>query len=411
MTQKLVLDSSIEEFCRVVATDSQSTSVQYAHRLHDFGKFLLKQYDIGIDSFIVSPQFDVYKVLADYHAHLKSDGLQKNTIATRIRTAKIFLEYNDIAISSTKFRLKVRAPKQKYVELKALPKDTVRKIILACQNTRLQTYVLTLSATGMRANEALSIRYKDIDWPNSRVTIRAEYTKTKVERTVLLTSECAAQLKLWKEYRERKRRIINRAHEVHYVTKPFEPNDLFFTSGRHDDVTDPAYIYHTLSQDFSKVLDRIGLSERHENLGNRHRITLHSFRRFVKSTISGLGYQDFSEYFIGHSGSTYWRKSESEILELFKKIEPYLTFLQYDKLEAQGADIETKLSEKDHEMQAIKQQMNTLVKAFVDFTKTGIVNVDMLSRISGEAPNKLVEDMKALARNDLLESEEKDKAE
>jgi hypothetical protein len=41
--------------------------------------------------------------------------------------------------------------------------------------------------------------------------------------------------------------------------------------------------------------------------GNRRRqITLHSFRMFVKTTISDLGYADYSEYFIGHSGSTYW---------------------------------------------------------------------------------------------------------
>jgi len=29
-------------------------------------------------------------------------------------------------------------------------------------------------------------------------------------------------------------------------------------------------------------------------------IPLHSFRRFVKTTISDLGYSDYSEWFIGH---------------------------------------------------------------------------------------------------------------
>jgi hypothetical protein len=48
---------------------------------------------------------------------------------------------------------------------------------------------------------------------------------------------------------------------------------------------------------------------------------------------------------IGHSGSTYWRKKESEKAELFKKVEPYLTFLNIHQLERQGADIETKLDE------------------------------------------------------------------
>ena len=37
----------------------------------------------------------------------------------------------------------------------------------------------------------------------------------------------------------------------------------------------------------------------------RRKITLHSFRRFVKTTISDLGYADYSEWFIGHAGSTY----------------------------------------------------------------------------------------------------------
>ena len=62
---------------------------------------------------------------------------------------------------------------------------------------------------------------------------------------------------------------------------------------------------------------------------------MHSFRRFVKTTISDLGYADYSEYFIGHAGSTYWRKKDSEKAEIFRKIEPYLTFLNVHQLERQ----------------------------------------------------------------------------
>jgi hypothetical protein len=43
----------------------------------------------------------------------------------------------------------------------------------------------------------------------------------------------------------------------------------------------------------------------------RREITLHSFRRWIKSTISDLGYADYSEWFIGHAGSTYWRKANN----------------------------------------------------------------------------------------------------
>jgi len=33
---------------------------------------------------------------------------------------------------------------------------------------------------------------------------------------------------------------------------------------------------------------------------------------FVKTTLSDLGYADYSEYFIGYSVSTYWRKKDSK---------------------------------------------------------------------------------------------------
>ena len=42
----------------------------------------------------------------------------------------------------------------------------------------------------------------------------------------------------------------------------------------------------------------MGKSAREDGNERRREITPHSFRRFVKTTISDLGYQDFSEY--GH---------------------------------------------------------------------------------------------------------------
>src|SRR5574342_432880 len=100
----------------------------------------------------------------------------------------------------------------------------------------------------------------------------------------------------------------------------------------------------------------MGSSKEQQEDNNKHsrrEITFHSFRRFVKTTISDLGYADYSEWFIGHSGSTYWRKKDSEKAEIFKKIEPYLTFLNVPQLERQGADLQTKIEE----LQIINQSL------------------------------------------------------
>ncbi|HET7345138.1 MAG TPA: hypothetical protein VFJ05_04615 [Nitrososphaeraceae archaeon] len=104
------------------------------------------------------------------------------------------------------------------------------------------------------------------------------------------------------------------------------------------------------------TIDRIGKGTREDSNERRRQITLHSFRRFVKTTISDLGYADYSEYFIGHSGSTYWHKKDSEKADIFHKIEPYLTFLNVHQLERQGADIQTKVEELGDLNQSLRQR-------------------------------------------------------
>jgi hypothetical protein len=111
-----------------------------------------------------------------------------------------------------------------------------------------------------------------------------------------------------------------------------------------------------LSKSFANTLDRAGKGNREDGNQRRRQITLHSFRRFVKTTISDLGYADFSEWFIGHTGSTYWTKKDSEKVEIFLKIEPYLTFLNVHQLERRGADIQSKVEQLEQVNQSMRDR-------------------------------------------------------
>jgi integrase len=359
MSQKLVLSPSVQKFVNVVEVGSVNTADQYGRRLHNFGEFLREKYNITIEEYLQScKSYDVYDVLFEYHVYLRGLGLQKPTIASRLRTAKTFLEYNDITIVQSKFRIRVRAPKNSASEeIEALEKLDVNKIILGCQTPRLRTYVQTLAATGMRAVEALSILTKHINWEEGTVYLREEWTKQKRARTVFLTKECLEQMRIWKEYRERERRVVDKNGRVQYVTKRLGPNDLFFSSGRRKDAgQDPNYLYDILAAEFSKVLDRIGFNDRDTKSG-RHEITLHSFRRFVYSTIENLGMIEFANYFIGHANSTYWRRTQEEKREAFAKVEPFLTYIDYYSLEAKGVDTDTQLQQKEERIQNLEKQV------------------------------------------------------
>jgi integrase len=369
-TTKLQINStSITKFIKNVGIRNKNTAKQYQSRLLFFERFVKEHYhnnntlinnnESYVDKLIhqlKDEELDPYDILNDFCLFLQNNyNLSSITFRDKITTVKTFFEYNDIEISPRKFKLKVRFPKIVLRHKEAIDKEDIIKILNGCSNLRLKTYVMLLAATGCRAVEALSIRNKDLDLESYsqqqqvKLTIRGEFTKTKVDRHVYLTREIVEQLKIWLNFKYRTRRICHKDEVTgktitEYRTPENNPNELVFSQYQVDNPR-PDILYENLAIFFSKTLDRIGMGSREDGNEMRRKITFHSFRRFAKSTISDLGYADYSEWFIGHSGSTYWRKKDNEKAEIFNKIEPYLTFLNIPQLERQGADLQTKIEE------------------------------------------------------------------
>jgi len=347
---------------------SVSTAQEYKLRLNSFKAFVQNTYGISIDRVIEQIQQgskDVYNILSQYGGYLKtSNNISNLTLKQRIVTVKNFLEYYDVDISPRKFKLKIKLPKVVRRNKEALSKEDIVNILNTCSDIRLKTYVMLLASTGMRAVEALSVRIRDLDLQSypPRLFVRGEYTKTRSDRTIFLTTEVAHQLSSWFDYKYRSRRICH-SHNTgktvtEYRTPKKDETHLIFSVYQSIKNPNPDYLYTEFSVSFAKTLDRMGKGER-EDGGKRRKITLHSFRRYVKTTISDLGYQDFSEYFIGHSGSTYWTKKESEKAEIFQKIEPYLTFLNVHQLERKGADIQSKVDELEELNESLRERDKT----------------------------------------------------
>jgi integrase len=357
-------DSLVSKYIQNINIMNASTGYEYLTRLSHFSAFMTKQFGGGLDdilSRIKERMIDPYDILSKYSGYLQSScNISTLTLKQRVVTIKNFFEYCDIEISPRKFKLKVKLPRIVRRSKEALSKEDIIDILNACSDIRLKTYVMLLAGTGMRAVEALSIRVKDIDLKSiannnhpARVFVRGEYTKTRTDRTIFLTEEIKQQLNSWLKYKYRTRRVCykgecNKGKKTitEYRTPERNDNDLIFVVHQNTK-TRPCLrsLYINLVRSFEKTLDRMGKGDREDGNERRRQITLHSFRRFVKSTISDLGYGDYSEWFIGHSGSTYWRKKDSEKADLFRKIEPYLTFLNIHQLERQGADIQSKVEE------------------------------------------------------------------
>ena len=379
----------VTKYLNNVKSMSNSTAQEYKNRFDDFARFVYKTYECNIDNLIHKilnydnqnneTNLNPYDVLSSYAANL-TQTVAPITTKQRVVTVKNFFEYCDVEVSVRKFKLKVRLPKSVRKDKKALSKGDIIDILNACSNIRLKTYVMLLAATGMRAAEGISIRICDLDLDSipPSLHLRGEYTKTRTDRTVLLTQEIAKQLRIWLEYKFRKRRVSfydDKADKSisEYRVPPKIDNDLVFSMN----ASPQGYLsvsirsmYVELASVFGNTLDRMGRGQREESPGAQHRkITLHSFRRHVYSTIADLGFSDYANFFIGHSGSTYYRKSEKEKIEIFRRIEPYLTFLDYEELERKGADIASQLEEKDRMIQNMlrkQEQFEQLIQSLID---------------------------------------------
>ena len=125
-------------------------------------------------------------------------------------------------------------------------------------------------------------------------------------------------------------------------------------------------------EEFHKVLDNVGFGQRKDGMSKRREITLHSFRRFVKTVTSDQAGQDYSEWYLGHSKSSYYVSKPTIRAEIYGiKCMKYLTFLDYSTLEATGRSTEAKIKEfekeslittqkHDQEMKAVHEQMTTM---------------------------------------------------
>ena len=359
---------ALNKYVKNVVAMNRKTAYEYYFRLMGFQDFIINSYNSTLNDIITKindRSEDPYDILSGYVTYLQTScKISTLTLKLRIITAKNFLEYYDVDISPRKFKLKVKIPKVIRQSKEALSKEDITDILNACSDIKLKTYAMFLAATGMRATEALSIRIKDLDLKSSpaKVFVRGEYTKTRTDRTVFLTQEIAQQLTSWLNYKYRTRRVCYNDKQTGKTiseirTPEKKDTDLIFAVYQSKESPNPKNLYFQFAKFFAKTLDSVGKGDREDGDNYRRReITLHSFRRFVKTTISDLGYSDYSEWYIGHSGSTYWRKKESEKAELFRKIEPYLTFLNIHQLERQGADIQSKVEELEEVNQGLRNR-------------------------------------------------------
>jgi integrase len=354
----------VKAFLDSTGRNSIKTRKSYASALAHLQNFLNQKYHGYNCETILKPlvenKINIYELLDSFVSYIlmimtiTNTKISSKSVTFYLAALRSYFAYYDVDVIPSKFRRKVKVPKVTREDEQPIDVEDIRKILLSCHNRRLKAYLLVLASGGLRASEGLAIRLKDLDFSVSptRIHIRKEFTKTKVSRDIYISDEATCFLKQWLEWK------YNNNERSHRLIKENNPDDdLVFTIS---DSKIPQSFYPKIVLEFQKLLKVVNMDERKEGM-RRRKITLHSFRRFCKSVISNQVNQDYSEWFLGHSKSPYYTIKESERREIYAtKCMKYLTFLDYTTLDSVGKSIEAKLSEKDREIQAMKEKMTEM---------------------------------------------------
>jgi integrase len=366
--------TTVASFLQTKSRRSKGTAITFSIGLRHLNNFIIKHYNkydiLSILKVIQKRKLDVYRLLNDYVSYLENiDGLSTSSMHSYMNAARSYFQYNDIIITASGFRNKVGLPsilKEKEVAIDA---TDIREMLNHCTNRRLKAYLLVLASSGMRATEALAMRVRDINFGNSlvdknecaTVTVRAEYAKTGDSRDVYISNEAARYVKDWIDWKYRDRTKERKYYKL--LNRMQSENDLIFSTVN---AINPRGIYFKMLEEFQKVLKLAGLDSRKEGgKYKRRKITFHSFRRFVKTTISNqTGNADYSEYILGHR-DTYYTNKSGELERIYKEqCMKYLTFLSYDTVQTTATTFEAKLKAaeriKDEEIAKLQMEIENL---------------------------------------------------
>jgi integrase len=391
--QSTILNKYIEKI------NKDSTRREFRQRLITFEEFILSKYKSLVDrDFIncrvVSRQSEstddgqkiyVYDLFWNYVEYLKKKDLSRQRIKMLLHTSRRALnKAMDIKIDKDTFKDETNdsLPDEYSNDKTLITNENIKTLIYACKDLKLRTIITVLGSTGLRVSELLKLKYKylKLEWTKTEkgidvppfIFIPAHITKTrKSSRRAYLTAEAVQCLRDWLDYKYRERRGYQKPSDINesYIFRMY--NDTPSTPEQVEKMEKEMNLnyrnmYFYLSADFKKLVEKEGLGEKFRN--NNHSVSIHSLRHYVITTVEELTSLTNAYFWAGKKqrGYIFNEKDNKAILDLYKRVERSLTFLnpkivqQTESKEIEGLRQELKIMQE----MIINQRKDFLIDKF-----------------------------------------------
>jgi integrase len=300
-----------------------------------------------------------------------------STVRNYLKSIKLFCEMADISINWKKISRGL--PKGKNYADDRIPTDEEIQKILDYPDRRIKAIVYTMISSGIRLGAWEYLKWghirpvqKDGEILVAKIIV---YAGEEEEYFSFISKEAYLSLNDWMKYREKSGEIIDNTSWV--------MRDLWDTGavqGGKGLVTKPNKL---AASGIKRLIERAiwaqGLRKKLENGKKRHPFqAVHSFRKFFKTRCEINGMKPINvEILLSHSvgiSSSYYRPTETELLEDYLKVSDFLTFDKQTKIQKDLHNLEQKSKEDAYlikgKLQVKDEEIKQITERYQDEMKT-----------------------------------------
>ena len=337
---------SVSEYLEMLrlARRAPSTLKAYEKSLKSYADFLSIPLDEVHDH--LKPQN-----LIKYAASRQKLGWSEYTVASYLNMIHRFFVVNEVPVKPLELNVIKVKPKASRDD-KPLEFETLQKM-MDLASVHGKAILSVLVSTGMRRGEAAEILLSDLN--GDTIHIRPEIAKRGKGGNVYLTREAQEFVALW--LKERDDYIHHANRRAYGAMRPENDQRLF------------ACCQNTMRDVFNRLYEKVD----GERGRSRHKITMHSCRRYFRTQAAKTMPLDLVEKILRHSGyltDSYVRIPEEEAKRLFHEGEHILYITRRDQRLADNKIrvLEDRIQELEKTEELIKRWMDW--KEEPDFSQT-----------------------------------------
>jgi integrase len=258
---------------------------------------------------IVGGRLDVYDVLRRFVYSLQSEGLAPKSVRFYLSLLVRMLRMAGADVKSELLRYRVPLPPSRITKTDRAPTVDELRRILAVMGSRNRALFLMLATTGMRLSECLQLRLGDLHLDEEPPYVDVRTAKNGILRKVYLTRECVETLRAY---------LGRRIKE--------DPPTAWLWPRRGNPLK-PLQKTHA-QQYWYAALKKVGLDIR-DSSGLGYQLHIHSLRKFYRTQLERAGVsRTVISLWMGQITGldiNYFRPSEPQLIEEWRKAEPFLS--------------------------------------------------------------------------------------